>query len=200
MRDMTVGIVGLGSIGRAVGALATAFGCRVIATRRRPDAGDAPSAGDAQGDEDRPLGALMLDRVCPRSGSPSCSPSPTSSSSRRRSPATPRACSARPRSRQLKPGAWLINIARGELVDERALARALRDGPLGGAVLDTFREEPLPPTSPLYDLPNVILTPHTSWSSTRVLDRSASTCSATTSARYAAGEPLLNVVDPNAGY
>ena len=72
----------------------------------------------------------------------------------------------------LKPGAWVINVARGELVDERALARALRDGRLGGAVLDTFREEPLPASSPLYDLPNVILTPHTSWSSTRVLDRS----------------------------
>ena len=49
---------------------------------------------------------------------------------------------------QLKPGAWVINVARGELVDERALARAIRDGRLGGAVLDTFREEPLPPTSP----------------------------------------------------
>ncbi len=80
---------------------------------------------------------------------------------------------------QVKPGAWVINVARGELIDELALARAIRDGRLGGAVLDTFREEPLPPTSPFYDLPNVILTPHTSWSSTRVLDRSWS-CSATT--------------------
>ena len=72
----------------------------------------------------------------------------------------------------MKPGAWLINVARGRLVDERALLRALRDGPIGGAVLDTFRDEPLPPTSPFYDLPNVIVTPHTSWSSGRVLDRS----------------------------
>ena len=67
---------------------------------------------------------------------------------------------------------WLINVARGRLVDERALLRALRDGPIGGAVLDTFRDEPLPPSSPFYDLPNVIVTPHTSWSSGRVLDRS----------------------------
>ena len=100
---------------------------------------------------------------------------------------------------QLKPGAWVINVARGELVDERALVRALRDGRIGGAVLDTFREEPLPATSPLYDQPNVILTPHTSWSSTRVLDRSVGLfCD--NLRRYAAGEPLVNVVDPTAGY
>ena len=55
--------------------------------------------------------------------------------------------------RRVKPGAWLINVARGRLVDERALVRALRDGPIGGAVLDAFGEEPLPPDSPLYDLP-----------------------------------------------
>ena len=93
----------------------------------------------------------------------------------------------------------MINVARGELVDERALVRALREGRIGGAVLDTFREEPLPATSPLYDLPNVILTPHTSWSSTRVLDRSVGLfCD--NLRRYAAGEPLVNVVDPTAGY
>ena len=72
----------------------------------------------------------------------------------------------------MKPGSWLINVARGRLVDERALLRALRDGHLGGAILDTFRDEPLQPSSPFYDLPNVIVTPHTSWSSARVLDRS----------------------------
>ena len=100
---------------------------------------------------------------------------------------------------QVKPGAWLINVARGRLVDERALLRALRDGPLGGAVLDTFRDEPLMPASPFYDLPNVIVTPHTSWSSSRVLDRSVELfCD--NLRRFAAGEPLLNVVDPSVGY
>ena len=99
----------------------------------------------------------------------------------------------------VKPGAWLINVARGRLIDERALLRALRDGPLGGAVLDTFRDEPLPPMSPFYDLPNVIVTPHTAWSSGRVLDRSVELfCD--NLRRFAAGEPLLNVVDPSAGY
>ena len=99
----------------------------------------------------------------------------------------------------VKPGAWLINVARGRLIDERALLRALRDGHLGGAVLDTFRDEPLPPMSSFYDLPNVIVTPHTAWSSGRVLDRSVELfCD--NLRRFATGEPLLNVVDPDAGY
>jgi D-2-hydroxyacid dehydrogenase (NADP+) len=99
----------------------------------------------------------------------------------------------------MKPGAWLINIARGRLVDERALLRALREGRIGGAVLDTFAEEPLAETSPFYDLENVIVTPHTSWSSSRVLDRSVGLFCENLR-RYAAGEALLNVVDPDAGY
>ena len=72
-----------------------------------------------------------------------------------------------------KPGAWLINVARGALIDERALLRALHEGRIGGAVLDTLpRRAPAEPDSPLYGVPNVIVTPHTSWSSGRVLDRS----------------------------
>ena len=93
----------------------------------------------------------------------------------------------------------MINVARGRLIDERALIRALSDGPLGGAVLDTFREEPLPPESPLYDLPNVILTPHTAWSTGRVLDRSIDLFCENL-ARFRRGEPLLNVVDVSVGY
>jgi phosphoglycerate dehydrogenase-like enzyme len=98
-----------------------------------------------------------------------------------------------------KPGLWLINVARGALVDERALVRAVRDGRLGGAVLDAFREEPLPSDSELYVTPNIIVTPHTSWSSGRVLDRSIELfCD--NLGRFARGEPLLNLVDPGAGY
>src|SRR3989337_2180032 len=99
----------------------------------------------------------------------------------------------------MRPDAWLINIARGRLVDDRALLRALAEGRIGGAALDTFREEPLPSSSPFYDLPNVIVTPHTSWSSARVLDRSiALFCD--NLRRFAAGEPLRNVVDAAAGH
>lgn len=196
LRDVTVGIVGLGSIGRAVGALATAFGCRVIATRRRPEAGSEST--DGAGD-DPVLGSLMLDRVLPPSRLAELLAE--SDFVVLAAPLTDdtRGLIGETAIVQLKPGAWVINVARGELVDERALGRALREGRLGGAVLDTFREEPLPATSPLYDLPNVILTPHTSWSSTRVLERSVGLfCD--NLARYAAGQPLVNVVDPSAGY
>jgi phosphoglycerate dehydrogenase-like enzyme len=196
LRDVTVGIVGLGSIGRAVGALATAFGCRVVATRRRTEAG----ARGADGAGDEPvLGSLMLDRVLP----PEALPELLAESDFvvLAAPLTSDTFELISESSiaGMKPGAWVINIARGELIEEPALARALRTGRLGGAVLDTFREEPLPPTSPLYDLPNVILTPHTSWSSTRVLDRSVELfCD--NLRRFARGEPLVNLVDPDAGY
>ena len=196
LRDVTVGIVGLGSIGRAVGALATAFGCRVVAVRRRGEAGSASSLRDDEGER---FGEIVLDRV----GGPETLPellaesdfivlaAPLTSETEQMINAETLA--------MVKPGAWLINVARGRLIDERALIRALREGGLGGAVLDTFREEPLPATSPFYDLPNVIVTPHTAWSSGRVLDRSVELFCENLR-RFAKGDPLLNVVDPSAGY
>ena len=196
LRDVTVGIVGLGSIGRAVGALATAFGCRVIATRRRAEEGAA--AADGAGDEPF-LGSVMLDRVLPPDRLPELLAEADFVVLAAPLTADTVGLIGEDAIAAMKPGAWVINVARGELVDEPALARALRSGRIGGAVLDTFREEPLPAASPLYDLPNVILTPHTSWSSTRVLDRSVDLfCD--NLRRYAAGRPLVNVVDPSAGY
>ena len=195
LRDVTVGIVGLGSIGRAVGGLATAFGCRVIAVRRRPESGVESSR---EGD-DLSFGEAMLDRV----GGPEMLPELLGESdfivlAAPLTPETENMINADTLA-MVKAGSWLINVARGRLIDERALLRALRDGPLGGAVLDTFREEPLPALSSFYELPNVIVTPHTAWSSGRVLDRSVDLfCD--NLRRFATGEPLLNVVDPAAGY
>jgi phosphoglycerate dehydrogenase-like enzyme len=199
LRDVTVGIVGLGSIGRAVGALATAFGCRVVATRRRPEAPVGSEAGAATSAGQPSFGEAMLHRV----GGPDTLPAllaesdfvvlatPLTSETESMIDGETLAL--------MKPGAWLINVARGRLVDEHALLRALRDGPMGGAILDTFRDEPLQPDSPFYDLPNVIVTPHTSWSSSRVLDRSVELfCD--NLRRFTAGDPLINVVDPNRGY
>jgi phosphoglycerate dehydrogenase-like enzyme len=194
LRDLTIGIVGLGSIGRAVAALASAFGCRVVAVRRRGEAGGPARGGDVDGLRDvepaELLGPEGLPALLAQSDFVVLA-----------APLTPEtegmiddaALAA------MKRGSWLVNIARGRLIDERALLRALREGRIGGAVLDTFAEEPLPPDSPFYDLPNVIVTPHTSWSSSRVLDRSVELfCD--NLRRFAAGEPLLNVVDPDAGY
>jgi phosphoglycerate dehydrogenase-like enzyme len=193
---VTVGIVGLGSIGRAVGALATAFGCRVLASRRRSDAGADEAMQDR---ESAPLGELLLDRVLGPEGLPELlSESDFVVLAAPLTPETEGMIDADALA-AMKPGAWLINVARGRLVDERALLRALQEGHIGGAVLDTFAEEPLPASSPFYDLPNVIVTPHTSWSSGRVLDRSVSLFADNLS-RFAAGQPLLNVVDPAAGY
>jgi phosphoglycerate dehydrogenase-like enzyme len=196
LRDVTVGIVGLGSIGRAVGALATSFGCRVVAVRRRADTTTESYGRD---DEERSFGPIHIDRV----GGPETLPELLAESdfivlAAPLTPETEEMINAETLA-MVKPGAWLINVARGRLIDERALLRALRDGELGGAVLDTFRDEPLPPMSSFYDLPNVIVTPHTAWSSGRVLDRSVELfCD--NIRRFAAGEPLLNVVDPSAGY
>ena len=99
----------------------------------------------------------------------------------------------------MRTGAWLINVSRPRVVDEPALLRALRDGRIGGAVLDAFRDGPLPPGSPFYDLDNVIVTPNTSWSTDRVLDRSIALFCENLE-RYRRGEQLVNLVDPSAGY
>jgi phosphoglycerate dehydrogenase-like enzyme len=167
-----------------------------MATRRRAEAGSETT--DGAGDEPF-LGSLMLDRVLPPERLPELLGE--SDFVVLAAPLTPdtHGLISDEAIGQMKPGAWVINVARGELVDEWALARALRSGRIGGAVLDTFREEPLPPSSSLYDLPNVILTPHTSWSSTRVLDRSVDLfCD--NLRRFAEGRSLVNVVDPDAGY
>jgi phosphoglycerate dehydrogenase-like enzyme len=197
LRELTVGIVGYGSLGRAVASLASSFGSRVIAMRRRPDSGDDPAvAADA---EDGFPFEPRLERVVGPDGLHDLLAE--SDFVVLAAPLTPEtegmideaAVAA------MKGDAWLINVARGRLVDDTALVRALRENHIGGAALDTFRDEPLPPGSPYWDLPNVILTPHTAWSSARVLDRSVDLfCD--NLVRFSRGEPLRNVVDPTAGY
>ncbi len=99
----------------------------------------------------------------------------------------------------MRPGAVLINISRGALVDEDALIEALREGRLGGAGLDVFLQEPLPPTSPLWDMPNVLITPHRAGSSPHY-DLRATELFCDNLARYLHGQPLRNLVDPVRGY
>jgi phosphoglycerate dehydrogenase-like enzyme len=195
LRDLTIGIVGYGSLGRAVASLAGAFGSRVIAMRRRPEAPDEPAP---DGDDafpcppklDRVLGPNGLHELLAESDVVVLA-APLTAETDGMIDETALAA--------MKPDAWLINVARGRLIDDGALFRALREGQIGGAALDAYREEPLGPTSPFWDVPNLILTPHTAWSSSRVLDRSIDLfCD--NLRRFRAGEPLRNVVDPAAGY
>lgn len=94
----------------------------------------------------------------------------------------------------MKPGAHFINVGRGELVDEEALIVALQSGHLAGAALDVFATEPLPPDSPLWNMDNVIITPHSSSASAQSGLRSENLF-LTNLAHYVAGEPLINEVN-----
>jgi len=196
LRELTIGIVGYGSLGRSVASLATAFGCRVVAMRRHPDSrADESAPDDGEGFPFPP----RIDRVVGPDGLLDLIAE--SDCIVLAAPLTPETEGMIDEAAvdAMRKDAWLINVARGRLIDDTVLIRALRENRIGGAALDTFRDEPLPQGSPYWDLPNVILTPHTAWSSARVLDRSIDLfCD--NLVRYSRGEPLRNVVDPAAGY
>jgi len=103
------------------------------------------------------------------------------------------------RLQQMKPGAYLINIGRGELVDETALLTTLRERKIAGAVLDVFQNEPLPAAHPFWQLDNVLVTPHISGNFEEYVERVGEQF-AQNLARYLRGEALLNVVDKKRGY
>lgn len=141
----TLGILGYGRLGHPVARLAEAFGMRVQAWDR---SGTSPGP-DSFGVERLPLDELL-------------SVSDVVSIHLRLSDET-RGLLNRERLRKMKPGAILINTSRGAIVDEPALIEALREKRLAGAGLDVFHTEPLPPTSELRTMPNVLLTPHVGW-------------------------------------
>ena len=98
---------------------------------------------------------------------------------------------------QMQPNSWLVNIGRGAIVDLADLTQALQNGTIAGAALDVFEEEPLPPDHPLWDMQNVLITPHIAAASPRVPERHLETL-LTNVQNYANGQTLLNVVDkPN---
>ncbi|MGH9345690.1 MAG: D-2-hydroxyacid dehydrogenase [Vicinamibacterales bacterium] len=183
VQGQTMGIIGLGTIGRAVAGRAAALGLRVVAVRRRP--GEARPAG-----VDDVVGPGRTGEVI-ASSDVLVLAAPWTASTDRLLDATAIA--------RMKRGAVVINVARGQLVDEAALASALAGGRLAGAALDVFNEEPLPPASPLWSLPNVIITPHTSgfradhWDAVVELFE-------TQIDRFRRGLPLRNQVDCAAGY
>jgi phosphoglycerate dehydrogenase-like enzyme len=198
LRELTIGIVGYGSLGQSVASLASAFGARVIAMRRRPDAASEPPASRSDDGDGFPFDPVVERLVGPDGLHGLLGESDVVVLA---APLTPEteglideaAVAA------MKHDAWLINVARGRLIDDTALIRALRENRIGGAALDTFRDEPLPQASPYWSMPNVIVTPHTAWSSARVLDRSIDLfCD--NLVRFSRGESLRNLVDPAAGY
>jgi phosphoglycerate dehydrogenase-like enzyme len=96
--------------------------------------------------------------------------------------------------RQMKPTGYLVNVGRGAIVDLAALTEALRAGTIAGAALDVFEVEPLPADHPLWEFPNVVLTPHVAGYSPRIAERHLGFLVENVR-RFAAGTPLLNVVD-----
>ena len=184
LSELTVGIVGFGSIGLEVARLLEPFGCRILATRRHADRGSGTAANvEIRGLDALPdvlaesdvvvVAAPLTDDTAGLIGADELA--------------------------RMRQDAWLINIARGRLIDELALRRALENGWIGGAVLDVFTEEPLSPDSPLYRTPNLVITPHTSWASDRVIERSVDLF-VDNLRRHRAGEPMRNLVDLEAGY
>jgi phosphoglycerate dehydrogenase-like enzyme len=99
----------------------------------------------------------------------------------------------------MRPGSWLVNVARGRHVDTSALVAAVRDGVIGGAALDVTEPEPLPDGHPLWQLDNCIITPHTA-DTPEMVERLLARRIQDNVARFAADQPLTGLVDPAAGY
>jgi phosphoglycerate dehydrogenase-like enzyme len=195
LRGSTLGIVGYGSIGREVGRLGQAFGMHVLALRHSPgraDEGYTPvDTGDPQGlVPDRMYLSEELDEMLAQ-----CDYVVVAL------PMTPetRHFIGEAELRTMKPTAYLVNIARGAIVDEEALIRALQNGWIGGAGLDVFEQEPLPAESPLWDLENVLISPHVAGFSPHYDERAAELFGKNL-ARYLNDQPLLNLMDKARGY
>lgn len=184
IRFQTLGIVGYGDIGRACAQRAKAFGMRVLGLRKRP----AESQGDPWADQ--VYGLSQLEEMLPLCDYVIAA-----------APLTPetRGMIGDAAFAVMKPEAVLINVGRGPVVDEAALARALESGRIRGAALDVFEVEPLPAGHPFYRLENVLLSPHCADHTRDWLDQ-AMLFFLDNFARYRAGQPLLNIVDKQRGY
>jgi glyoxylate/hydroxypyruvate reductase A len=182
LRGRTVVVLGLGEIGRATARLADAFGMRVIGVRRHPG---EPLDGVAEQHQLSALPRLLAEADAVVAALPS-------------TPETDLVLDGDAFA-AMRPGSWLVNVGAGSVVDEDALAECLRAGRVGGAALDTFATEPLPRSSPLWTLPNVIVSPS---SAGRAPDETGRLVDAFTAnlRRWVAGEPLTHRLDPRLLY
>jgi phosphoglycerate dehydrogenase-like enzyme len=175
-------VVGIGGIGSEVAERAHAFGMRVLATRRSDT--PAPEFVEKVG---KPQDLLTM---LPEADVVAICVPLTAETDRMFNAAAFAA---------MKPGAYLINVSRGRIVDTDALVAALQGRRLAGACLDVTDPEPLPVGHPLWSMPNVLITPHVA-SDAEVTDERRWTLYRENMRRFGAGEPLLNVVDKRAGY
>jgi phosphoglycerate dehydrogenase-like enzyme len=173
LEGATVCIVGLGAVGREVARKVKAFDARALAVSR---------AGAPGGDVDR---VLPRERIGEALAAADAVVVCTSSD------ATSRRLLGAAELAAMKPGSYLVNIARGEIIDEAALIETLCAGRLRGAALDVAEIEPLPAASPLWDMPNVIISPHVAGGGAKDYAQQKALFSANLQ-RYRAGEPLLN--------
>ncbi len=182
LAGQTLGVVGLGDIGDELGRRAHALGMRVLAADR--DATEAPAYIDALLPSER-----LPDLLADADHVALCLPL---------TPATEHLI-GREQLAAMKNSAYLYNVGRGELIDQDALVAALRDGAIAGAGLDVASPEPLPAGSPLWALPNVLITGHTAGRTPLYWERGI-TLLIDNVRRFLAGEELRNVVDTRAGY
>jgi len=182
LRGASLVVVGLGSIGVEVASMAAALKMNVIGVREHPERGSR-GAHEVLGYDELDSALARADFVVLAA------------------PLTERTrhlIDAR-RLRLFKPSTFLINVSRGALVDESALAKALRERRIAGAALDVFEEEPLSRWSPLWKMPQVLITPHTAFLTENVWQRHYQVFTANLK-RYLAGQPLENLVDKKRGY
>jgi phosphoglycerate dehydrogenase-like enzyme len=172
----------LGSIGQGIAKGAKALGMHVIAVREHPQKGS--------GDAHEVHAIAQLDGLLPRADYVVIT-APLTEVTRNLFNAE--------RLARMRRDAYLINVARGPIVDEAALARALNKNQLAGAALDVFASEPLPTDSPLWNLENLLITPHSASLSEKMWQRHFVLISENLR-RYLSGKPLLNVVDKKKGY
>jgi D-2-hydroxyacid dehydrogenase (NADP+) len=182
LEGLTLGIVGFGNIGRAIGRRGVGFGMKVLAVDAHPG-----QPGDGV---DEVWGLDRLDEMCGQLNALAIS-----------APITPqtRGLIGRAQLEALKPGSYLMVMSRGNIVDEAAAIDLLKSGHIAGAGFDVTHEEPLPSDDPLWKAPNCLISPHNSAGSSlttghvwRIFEENLG--------RFERGEPLMNVVDKNLGY
>ena len=187
LRGKTLGIVGYGDIGRACAKLAHVYGMKIIALRRNPKLSTQdPYCSVVYGTDKKSLNRLMSESdyiVC-------SAPSTVETEGMVNAEAF----------EAVKQNAVFINLGRGPVIDEKALANALKNGKLRGAALDVFSEEPLPITNELWDLDNILISPHNMDQTSTFMSEATEFFVFENLPRFICGKDLLNPVNASLGY